>query len=88
MKDTNDLQNMFNHFAPNDSIISFPKLLGFLRHRIEVYKKEQKSIQEDATYYVLQDPDALKLVETNQRVIDEYEWLLEFIEDNHHLITM
>lgn len=88
MKGTNDLQNMLTHFAPNDSIISYPKLLGFLQSRIDVYKKEQESIQNDALYYVLQDPEALKLVEMNERVIDEYEWLKEFIEDNHHLITM
>lgn len=88
MKDTNDLQNMLTHFAPNDSIISYPKLLGLIKHRIEVYEKEQKSIQEDALYYVLQDPEALKLIEMNERIIEEYKWLEEFIEDNHHLITM
>jgi len=88
MKDTNDLQNMLTHFAPNESIISYPKLLGFIRSRIELYKKEQMSIQNDALYYVLQDPDTLKLVEMNERIIEEYEWLEEFIEDNHHLITM
>ncbi len=88
MKDTNNLHNMFSHFAPNESIISYPKLLEFLKHRIEVYENEQKSIQNDATYYVLQDPQALKLVEMNERIIEEYRWLEEFIENNHHLITM
>jgi len=52
-----------------------------------MYKKEQQEIQSDATYYVLQDPDTLKLVEQNERIIEEYEWLIEFIEENHHLIT-
>jgi hypothetical protein len=59
----------------------------FLKHRIQVFKKEQQEIQSNANYYVLQDPDALKLVEENERIIEEYEWLVEFVEKHHRLIT-
>jgi hypothetical protein len=59
----------------------------FLKHRIQVFKKEQQEIQSNANYYVLQDPEALKLVEENERIIEEYEWLVEFVEKHHRLIT-
>lgn len=78
---------MLEHFAPNESFISYEKLLGFLKHRIEVYKKEQEQIQNDTLYYVLQDKEALKLVEDNERIIDEYEWMIQFIKENHHILT-
>lgn len=78
---------MLGHFAPNESFISYEKLLGFLKHRIKVYKEEQEAIQNDTLYYLLNDPEVIKLVETNERIIEEYEWLIQFVEDNHSLLT-
>ena len=78
---------MLEHFAPNESFISYEKLLLFLKHRIDLFKKEQQEIQNNASYYVLQDPETLKLVEENERIIEEYQWLIEFVEENHRLIT-
>jgi hypothetical protein len=86
-KDIKQLVSMLDDFAPDKSFISYTKLLMFLKHRIQVFKKEQQEIQSNANYYVLQDPDALKLVEENERIIEEYEWLVEFVEKHHRLIT-
>ena len=86
-KDINNLNHMLNSFAPNESFIDYKKLLGFLQHRIDVYKKEQEEIQNDTLYYVLQDKEVLKKVEENERIIEEYEWLLEFLQTNYHLLT-
>ena len=73
--------------TPNREIISYTKLLNFLKHRIKVYEDESHNIQMDTTYYILNDPEVLKLVEMNERIIDEYEWLLEFVKENNILIS-
>lgn len=78
---------MLNHFAPNESFISYEKLMRFLLQRIKVYKEEQEAIQKDSLYYVLQDPEVLKLVERNERIIEEYEWLLEILKENYGILT-
>jgi hypothetical protein len=78
---------MLGHFAPNESFISYEILINFLEHRIKVYYEEQQTIQTDALYYTLHDPEVLKLVEMNDRIIEEYEWLLEFVKENYKLLT-
>lgn len=78
---------MLGHFAPNNSFISYELLIEFLKYRIKVYKHEQKVIQENTMYYILEDPEVIKLVETNERIIEEYEWLLEFLENNYESLT-
>lgn len=78
---------MLQHFAPNKSFISYEILIRFLQHRIKVYHEEQQTIQKDALYYTLHDPEVLKLVEMNDRIIEEYEWLLEFLENNYESLT-
>lgn len=78
---------MLEHFAPNESFLSYDKMIKFLKHRIKLYEEEQINIQSDALYYVLNDPETLKLVETNGRIIDEYKWLVEFLEENYEHLT-
>jgi len=81
------LTNLEKALAPNGSIISYTKLINFYKHRIKVYEEECEAIQSDTLYYVLNDPEVLKLVETNQRIIEEYEMILEFLEENYNLLT-
>jgi hypothetical protein len=78
---------MLQHFAPNDSLISYSILIQFFKYRIQIYKEEQKAIQKDMLYYFLKDQEAIKLVETNERLIEEYEWLVEFLENNYQTLT-
>jgi len=52
-----------------------------------VYEEECEAIQSDTLYYVLNDPEVLKLVETNQRIIEEYEMILEFLQENYNILT-
>jgi len=81
------LETMLQHFAPNDSFISYSILIQFFKYRIQIYKEEQKAIQKDMLYYFLKDQEAIKLVETNERLIEEYEWLVEFLENNYQTLT-
>ena len=78
---------MLGHFAPNESFISYSILIQFFKHRIKIYKEEQEAIQNNTLYYILNDPETIKLVETNQRIIEEYEWLVEFLENNYQTLT-
>lgn len=75
-------------FTPSGGIISHRMLLNFLKHRVKVYEEECEAIQSDTLYYVLNDPEVLKLVEMNQRIIEEYEWIIEFIKYNHNLVSV
>ena len=78
---------MLQHFAPNESFISYSILIEFFKYRIKIYKEEQEAIQNDTLYYVLNDPEVIKLVETNERIIEEYEWLVEYLETNYQNLT-
>lgn len=80
--DTDNSQNYLEHFAPNDSIISYPKLRTFVKHQINEYRKVQEGIEMNATYYVLQEPEALKDWTMLQDKIDEWEWFLDNILDD------
>ena len=80
--DTNNSQNILEHFAPNDSMISYLKLRKFVIHQINEYENVQKGIEMDATYYVLQQPEALKDYQMISEKIEEWQWFLDNILDD------
>lgn len=81
-QDTDRFQNFSEHFAPNDSIISYPKLRNLVKHQINEYQKVQTGIQENATYYLFQEPEAFRDVAMLQDKIDEWTWFLDNILDD------
>ena len=85
--DTDNSQNFLEHFAPNNSMISYLKLRKFVKHQISEYRRVQQGIEEDVTYYVLQEPEALKDYTMLQDKIDEWEWFLDNILDDDFKIN-
>ena len=81
-QDTDRFQNFSEHFAPNDSMISYLKLKKLVKHQINEYRKVQEGIEMDATYYLLQEPEALKDYTMLQDKIDEWQWFLDNILDD------
>jgi len=80
--DTNRFQNFSEHFAPNNSMISYPKLRNLVKHQINRYQKVQEGIEMDAAYYVLQEPQAIKDYQMLSEKIEEWEWFLDNILDD------
>ena len=85
--DIHNSQNTLEHFAPNKGMISYLKLRKFVKHQINEYKKVQDGIQNNAAYYLLQEPEALKDVTMLQDKIDEWEWFLDNILDDDFKIN-
>ena len=81
-KNTNKSQNILEHFAPNDSMVSYLKLRKFVKHQINEYRKVQEDIESNTLYYVLKDEDTLKDYTMLQDKIDEWEWFLDNILDD------
>ena len=81
-EDINKSQNFYNHFAPNDSMISYLKLRKFVKHQINEYRKVQEDISQNATYYLLQEPEAFGDMRMLQDKIDEWQWFLDNILDD------
>jgi hypothetical protein len=70
---------MLEHFAINNSMLSYPKLIKFVKHQINEYEKMEQGIKDNALYYVLHDPDALNDISMIQDKMDEWKWFLEEI---------
>ena len=88
-KDIHNSQNFLEHFAPNDSIISYPKLRKFVKHQINEYSKVQQQIEENALYYVYSEPSAVKDYQMLAEKIQEWEWFLdEILNDDERINTL
>ena len=68
-------------------MISYLKLRNLVKHQINEYKKVQDGIQNNAAYYLLQEPEAFKDVTMLQDKIDEWEWFLDNILDDDFKIN-
>ena len=86
-QDTDRFQNFSEHFAPNNSMISYPKLRNLVKHQINEYQKVQEGIEMDAAYYVLQEPDAIKDYQMLEEKIQEWQWFLDNILDDDFKIN-
>lgn len=78
----NNLPNFSEHFTPNDGVLSYIKLRKFVKHQINEYENVQKQIEEDALYYVFNDPDAIKDYQMLEEKIEEWQWFLDDILDD------
>jgi hypothetical protein len=81
-QDTNRYQNISEHFAPNNSMISYLKLRNLVKHQINEYEKVQRGIEEDALYYVYSEPDTVKDYQMLSEKIEEWQWFLDSILDD------
>jgi hypothetical protein len=73
------------HLTPNEGMISYHKLLKLVTHQINEYKKVQKQIEEDTLYYVFNEPETLKDYKMLEEKIEEWEWLLNILEDEFEI---
>lgn len=76
---------MQEHLTPNDSIISYIKLRKLIKHQITEYRKVQEQIRNNATYYLLQEPEAFGDIQKLEDKIEEWEWLLDILEDDYRI---
>lgn len=86
-QDTNRYQNISEHFAPNNSMISYPKLRKLVKHQINQYEQVQRGIEEDVLYYVYSDPESIKDYQMLQEKIEEWQWFLDNILDDEMKIN-
>ena len=84
----NMYEHLENHFTPNESIVSYSKLLKLVNHQIKLYNETQEKIEQNTLYYLLKDEQTLKdynLLETKK---EEWEWLKQIIEERYEIITL
>ena len=81
-QDTDNSQSFLEHFAPNDGMISYLKLRKFVIHQINEYEKVQRSIEENALYYVYSEPETIKDYKMLSEKIEEWRWFLDNILDD------
>jgi hypothetical protein len=86
-QDTDNSQNFLEHFAPNDSMISYLKLRKFVIHQINEYEKVQRGIEENALYYVYSEPETIKDYKMLSEKIEEWQWFLDNILDDDFKIN-
>lgn len=86
----NETSNIISkHLTPQKRMLSYPKLISFVKHQIKHYSEIQTKIEENATYYVLQEPQALKDYQMLQDKVDEWEWFLdEILNDDERINTL
>lgn len=80
--------NLEKHFAPNESIVSYDKLLKLCKHQIKLYTETQEKIQMNTSYYLFKEPQALKDYQKLEDKIEEWEWLIEILEDRYETVTL
>lgn len=81
-------ENLEKHFSPNESIVSYYKLLKLVKHQIKLYKETQEKIQQNTAYYLFKEPQALKDYQKLEDKLQEWEWFLEILEDRYEVITL
>lgn len=81
-------ENLEKHFAPNETIVSYDKLIKFCKHQVKLYRDVQIKIEQNPTYYVLQDPQTLKDYQKLEDKIEEWEYMLEILEERYEVITL
>ena len=81
-------ENLEKHFSPNESIVSYDKLIKLCKHQIKLLEEERKKIEHNATYYVLQEPQAIKDYHKLIAKQDEWEWLLDVLINRYEIVTL
>jgi len=79
---------MYEHLTPSHKIISYSKLCTFVDHQIKVFKQEIEGIENNALYYVLQDPDTLKELSNLQSGLEQWEWFKEIIQEQLEILEI
>lgn len=81
-------ENLEKHFAPNESIVSYDKLVNLCKHQIKLYQEAQQKVEQNATYYLFQEPEAIRDYWKLQTKIEEWEWLLEILKERWEILTL
>ena len=73
-------ENLNNHFTPDNNLLSYDKMLKFVKHQMNLLSTEMKKVEQDTLYYVLHDEETLKNYSHLQTAYDQWEFLLECLE--------
>ena len=79
---------MSEHFAPEDNLVSYAKLINFVTHNRNRYQQICQNIQENTSYYLLKDEETLKEYSILQAKLEEWEFILEIIQERWELIII
>ena len=75
------------HLTPNEKLVSYGKLVKLVKHQINLLSEDMKKIEQDTLYYVLHDEETLKNYSHYQTSLEQWEWLLEVLEERYDLIS-
>lgn len=79
---------MYEHLTPNKKIISYPKLLYFVQHQINIFNQDIQNIEDDALYYVFNKPESIKQLSNLHTGLEQWEFLKEILEEQPHILEL
>lgn len=88
LKDTFNYQIMLEHFAPEDNLVSYGKLINFATHNRNRYQQICQDIEQDTSYYLFKDEETLKEYSILQSKLEEWEFILEILKERWELIVI
>lgn len=75
------------HLTPNEEFLSYGKMIKFTKHQINLLKEHQAKIEQDTLYYLLKEEETLKNYYKLDTAIEQWEFLLECLEERYELLT-
>lgn len=76
-----------NHLTPNNKLISYDKLYKLVSHQINYLQSEIEKVDDDLLHYLLHDDEELQRVPHYKTALEQWEWLLEVLEEQHESLT-
>ena len=76
-------ERLSKHLTPNNKLISYDKLYKLVSHQVKYITTEMKKVEQDTLYYVLHDEETLKNYSHYQTALEQWEWLLEVLQEQH-----
>lgn len=79
---------MSDFLTPNNSVISYSKLLHFVQHQINLFKEEIAQVEGDTLFYVLHEPETLKNYSNLQTGLEQWEFMKEILKERINILEV
>ena len=81
-------ERLSKHLTPNNKLLSYDKLYRLVSHQVKYITNEMEKIEQDTLYYVLHDEETLKNYSHYQTALEQWEFLLECLEERYELLSL